>query len=646
MAYRACLSFASACLTLCQLVNPTFAFTFKPTGQTVQLDGLPYFVHPDVVTILPSSEKLQLAAAKAGGLLPLTVVSTNTLAYNSSGFASLIASFVATDDVFTEGFLEAVYVQYVNVSRSAKYPGWTVPKLSVASNTTGIVSAGFLTNSTAVPAGPYFISSSGALHQAWKVYSDFQGAFLETLVGSDDGTFSVLPANVEGQGVAVAVPSRLYYTKTADKPLAGVRLGVKDIYDIAGIRTSNGNRAWYHFYPPANKTGTAITRLIDAGAIIVGKMKTSQFANGEVATADWVDYHEPFNPRGDGYQDTSSSSSGPGAGAASYPWLDLTIGSDTGGSIRGPSEVQGLYGNRPSHDLVALDGVMPLAPELDTAGFLTRDPAIWQAAAQALYLTNITISHSYPSKIQLYGFPATADTDGDAALLNFVANLTAFLSATTSPLNITTAWTSTRPSGAEPSLDDLLNITYPIIIGQEQTRLLRDPFYADYSAAHSGRLPFVDPVPIYRWGFADSYPASTLTEANANRTLFGTWWADNILVASNTTCSDSILLYVGSNADVDYRNTYLSPPEAPYGFGISRVSPFWGGPDFVLPVGEASYNSTITGVLEYLPVTVDIMAARGCDGMIFGLVQDLVKAGILKPSVAGYSLEDGGQILF
>lgn len=384
MAFRACLSLASASLTFNNIVNPALAFTFKPTGQTVQLDGLPYYVHPDVVTILPSSEKLRQAAAKAGGLLPLTVVSTDTLRYNSSAFDSLIESFIAADDVFTEGFLESVYVQYVNVSHSAKYPGWAVPTLSGSNNVTGTVSTGFVSNSSAVPSGPYFISSSGALYQAWKLYSDFQGAFLETLVGSNDGTFSVLPANVEGQNLAVAVPSRLYYTKTAEKPLAGVRLGVKDIYDIEGIRTSNGNRAWYHFYPPANKTGTAITRLIDAGVIVVGKMKTSQFANGETATADWVDYHEPFNPRGDGYQDTSSSSSDPGAGAASYPWLDLTIGSDTGGSIRGPSEVQGLFGNRPSHDLVALDGVMPLAPDLDTAGFLSRDPAIWQAAAQAL----------------------------------------------------------------------------------------------------------------------------------------------------------------------------------------------------------------------------------------------------------------------
>lgn len=105
------------------------------------------------------------------------------------------------------------------------------------------------------------------------------GAFTETAIPSSDGTFSVLPANLPGQSLAVAVPSRLSYAKTEEKPLAGVRLGVKDIYDVAGMKTSNGNRAWYHFYPEANTTALAVQRLVDAGAIIVGKMKTSQFAN-------------------------------------------------------------------------------------------------------------------------------------------------------------------------------------------------------------------------------------------------------------------------------------------------------------------------------------------------------------------------------
>ena len=230
--------------------------------------------------------------------------------------------------------------------------------------------------SSDIPQGPYILSSSGDLYRPYRLYADTEGAFTQPLISSltNTGEYAALPATVPGiDSPGVAVPSRLYYTKTPDKPLAGVRTGIKDIYDIAGVQTSDGNRAFYALYPPRNKTALTVQRLIDAGAILVGKMKTSQFANGETATADWVDYHEPFNPRGDGYQDTSSSSSGPGSGEGSYPWLDLSLGSDTGGSIRGPSEVQGVYGNRPTHGLVSLEGVMPLAPELDTAGFLYDD---------------------------------------------------------------------------------------------------------------------------------------------------------------------------------------------------------------------------------------------------------------------------------
>lgn len=81
---------------------------------------------------------------------------------------------------------------------------------------------------TPLPLGPYFLdAANGQVFQAWRLYSDFTGAFLETLVPNTDGSYAVLPANIPGQNLAIAVPSRLYYTKTAAKPLAGVRLGVK-----------------------------------------------------------------------------------------------------------------------------------------------------------------------------------------------------------------------------------------------------------------------------------------------------------------------------------------------------------------------------------------------------------------------------------
>ena len=250
------------------------------------------------------------------------------------------------------------------------------PKTAALLGTTekSVLSTLASTGSSKIPSGPYFISQDGALHQPYRLYGDISDSFTQPLI-SDNAiageSYAPLPATFPGiDSQGVAVPSRLYYTRTAEKPLAGVRTGIKDIYDIAGLRTSDGNRAFYGLYPPRSKNALVVQRLIDAGAVLVGKMKTSQFANGELATEDWVDYHSPFNPRGDGYQDPSSSSSGAGSGIGSYPWLDLALGSDTGGSIRGPSQVSGVYGNRPSHGLVPLTGAMPLAPELDTPGFL------------------------------------------------------------------------------------------------------------------------------------------------------------------------------------------------------------------------------------------------------------------------------------
>lgn len=266
--------------------------------------------------------------------------------------------------------ISAVFIQYSGKFRIG--PVYTLARSTILGS---IKQASILSVSHApkpLPSGPYFVSSDGDLYQPYRLYSDIAGAFTQALIpGARDGFYDPLPATLAGiASPGIAVPSRLYYTKTAEKPLAGIRTGIKDLYDVAGVKTGDGNRAFYALYPPKTKNALVVQRLIDAGAVLVGKVKTSQFANGEQATADWVDYHSPFNPRGDGYQDPSSSSSGSGAASGSYAWLDLTLGSDTGGSIRGPSQVQGLFGNRPTHGIVPLTGVMPLAPQLDTPGFL------------------------------------------------------------------------------------------------------------------------------------------------------------------------------------------------------------------------------------------------------------------------------------
>lgn len=95
-------------LVLSQLISCITAYTFTPTGQTVELDGVSYYLPGSSVTTLKSSssKKLKTAAEHAGGLIPLTVVTTNSSSYSSKDFSATVADFLATDDVYSEGFLE------------------------------------------------------------------------------------------------------------------------------------------------------------------------------------------------------------------------------------------------------------------------------------------------------------------------------------------------------------------------------------------------------------------------------------------------------------------------------------------------------------------------------------------------------------
>ena len=606
------------------------------TGLSVSFNGVDYYISPYTAGNITVNATALSAANSMYGFYPVTVIQQDITVQDIPG---VVSNFTSSDDVFQEGFLQAVLFPGATTGQSTSPEGTSYTTLEL--------------DSSSVPSGPYFLeAATGSLYMTYRLYSDYSGSFIEPLLQTPTGTFQYASAQIAGSdSLTIAVPSRLYYTPTADKPLAGVRLAIKDIYDLNGVKTSNGNRAWYNLYPPANATGPAMQSLIDAGAIVVGKQKPSQFANGEEATADWVDYHSPFNPRGDGYQDPSSSSSGAGASIGSYEWLDIAVGSDTGGSIRGPSEVQGLFGNRPSHGLVSLDDVMPLSPVLDTAGFLTRDPYLWGRAQAVLYGANYTspIPTTLPSTIYVYDYPTnSSESEASSVLVSFMDSLANLTGAAVKPINLTTLWASTANSTT--SLDELMNITYPILISKQQIELVRKPFYADYGAVHDGRVPFVDPAPLARWAFGDSYPASALTDAINNKTLFMNWFNSEVLPRSDNPdiCSDSLLIYVGSTGGSDdganERNQYFDPPTPPYGFSSGRFSVMSECPDSVIPIGQASYFANTTMHEEYLPVTVDVLAAKGCDGLIVNLAQMLVESGIIQVPKVGQTIY-GGDVL-
>ena len=149
-------------------------------------------------------------------------------------------------------------------------------------------------------------------------------------------------------------------------PLSGRTLAVKDLFDTAGIRTTYGSKIYADHVPTRN--AVAVQRLVDAGAVIVGKTHLPEFAWSVIGQNEWYGTcHNPAHPG----KTTGGSSSG-SAAALAAGLCELALGSDTGCSIRLPSACCGTVGLKSQWGLIPLDGAFPLCPTLDTAGPMAR----------------------------------------------------------------------------------------------------------------------------------------------------------------------------------------------------------------------------------------------------------------------------------
>lgn len=127
----------------------------------------------------------------------------------------------------------------------------------------------------------------------------------------------------------IPVPSRLYFRKSEDRPLAGMRLAIKDNMHLAGVVTGLGNRAYAELYGKQSSTAALVEALVSKGAVVVGKTKLSAFAGGEIPPNQCIDYFPPWNARGDGYQGPSGSSSGAASCVGGYTWIDASLCTDS-----------------------------------------------------------------------------------------------------------------------------------------------------------------------------------------------------------------------------------------------------------------------------------------------------------------------------
>ena len=197
-------------------------------------------------------------------------------------------------------------------------------------------------------------------------------------------------------------------------PLHGVPIGIKDIINTADMPTCYGSEIYNGHYP--DKDAECIRLLRQAGAVIIGKTVTTEFAfyaPGKTANPHNLE-HTP-----------GGSSSGSAAAVADFH-VPVALGTQTSGSIIRPAGFNGLFGCKPTYNTYSLDGIHPLAPDLDTLGAFSRSPADIALLHGVLAGTHIQAPAAVrPATVALVRTPAwdDADTQVKDGVLDFANRL-------------------------------------------------------------------------------------------------------------------------------------------------------------------------------------------------------------------------------
>ena len=272
-------------------------------------------------------------------------------------------------------------------------------------------------------------------------------------------------------------------------PLHGVAVGVKDLIDAVGLPTRCGS-AILAGAPPAAADAPVVARLRAAGAVVVAKLHTHEFAYGPVGdTAATGPARNPHDPT----RITGGSSSG-SAAAVAAGHLALAVGTDTGASVRTPAALCGVTGFKPRRGLLPGEGVFPLAESFDTVGLLAADVASVAYAWDVL--RGRTAGGWRPSGGGLHGLRVGLPADpywtpADPALADAVAAAARDLErAGAEIVDVST------PDVAE------LAATYPVITGAEAYATHREWFAArrdEYQPATAQRLAEQAEAPAHRY---------------------------------------------------------------------------------------------------------------------------------------------------
>ncbi|KAK5654037.1 hypothetical protein OQA88_7715 [Cercophora sp. LCS_1] len=566
-------------------------------------------IGPLVVTLSPNSHYLiqahsppvaALGEVQLGAPLPVTEFGPATVVHYSTppSLAAKLHRFCADPD-FDKEFLNAI------VLISPKRAGIVDKKLRcVLAQELSHVKSIYVIQQT-VPEGPYFARGQRLL-RTWRLYPDIYEAFhLPTIHGPGSDQFTGITIMHDGH-LMVPVPSRLHYPRSTEKPLNGVRITVKDIIDLAGIKTSGQSRSYEKLYGPRSETAWVIRSLLSLGAVVVGKTKGTQFASSDQPTADWIDFHCPWNPRGDGYLSPRGSSTGTCVALAGYSWCDAGI---AGGSIRGPAAVMGLYALRPTHSLKLLHGILPIHRDLDTPGLVCRDPQLFHDLSQHMFGPEIQGSSDAKPTVLLYPedyWCLWRESPAWDVLEAAVQRLEEYLGVQRTKATLAERWRHAKPS--EPSIADYLQNTFMTLLLQGYYVNFSD-FRKEYEEIF-GVPPYVHPVIQDCWERGERITPQELAQAREHKSKYARWLASSCLGSGFKV----VMVYPVGDFEPFYRDVYKPhPKDRSQGYDWNQredhQASLAGVPSVIVPVGQVAQPSRITGKTQELPVAISLMSA-------------------------------------
>ena len=188
---------------------------------------------------------------------------------------------------------------------------------------------------------------------------------------NDAGVLTALDRIDSDLGAFITVDADGALRAARDAPqgrLAGVPVAVKDLIDVAGLRTTYGSSRYADHVP--DRTAPVVSALQAAGAVVIGKTNLNEFAYG--VTGYNPHFGPILSPRD--RTRTAGGSSGGSAAAVAHGVCRLAIGTDTSGSIRIPAACCGVWGLKLAHGAADMTGVFPLAPSYDSLGYLADGP--------------------------------------------------------------------------------------------------------------------------------------------------------------------------------------------------------------------------------------------------------------------------------